>query len=379
MKKLYAVLLFLSFTIHGCSNSKKMSIEGETSAGFDNAVVIISKNGKEFMSSNVAENRFTLSGVIPGPDFYDLEFHPNNEKSDPKSFLIYLDGQNCNISYQSRGPDYYPAIKSDSKDQNELTRFYNKYELRKKDLEIKGGVYKQRVDSLQQVFGHVEEYNEALKASSELIIASGNMWSWSIENYIQNNPSSQLSAYFVSLMEEEIEYDPRKYEKIYLSFSDEIKESHHGTLIRKNIDKYMHGASGTKIPDILGTDLHGKELNMASLKGKISLVFFWLSSNKDSKNDIDALKDIYAKYHSKGFEIVAICFDKRKDRWEKYISENNLPWINLFDENGLASANFKNFGNSNIPYNFLIGPDLVISERNVPLEQFDLYFKTLKK
>lgn len=378
MKNVLAFLLLLSFTFHGCSSFKKVSIDGIIPAGFENAVISIAKNGQELISSNVTKNRFTLKGVIPEPDFYNLQFYPNDNITESKNFIIYLDGQDCTISFQSRGVTQYPEVKSNSKTQNDLTKFYYKYEITKKDLDLKNDSYQQLVDSLEKVSGHVEDYNRAVKASSDLLVQTSNLWADFLENYIHENPSAQLSAYFISTMPEKVEYDPQKYERIYSRFSDDVKESKYGKLNKKYIDKYMHGASGTKLPVILGKDVHGKTLDMTSLKGKISLVFFWLSSNKDSKTEINAMKEIYAKHHAKGLEIVAICFDKRKERWEQYISENHLPWKNLFDEEGLVSPNFKNFGNSNIPYNFLIGPDLIISERNVPLEQFDLYFNTLK-
>lgn len=377
MKKHLSILLFLMIIINSCdSNYKKINIEGKINS--PNAVIKLMKDNTEISSSNVIDGSFQLNGMIPKKDFYDLKIFFNGSPSDSKVYIIFLDGGECTISFPKDRNNYYPTVQSNSEIQRHLTKFYNKYEERKKDIDLRTSMYNLKLDSLQKVDGELLEYNDAFKASSEAILQSEKLWTESIDVFISENPASVLSAYFMSDMEDQIEYDPVKYKLLYETFSEEVKNSKYGQVSQKIINKFNRGVAGTKLPDIFGEDIKGESLNMMSLKGKVSLIIFWQSSNNDSKRDMQVLLEKYEQYRPQGLEIVAVSFDSNKERWEKYINENNIPWKNLYDVEGISSPNVKNFGNTNIPYNFLVGPDLIISERNIPLDQFDLYFNTIK-
>jgi len=98
-----------------------------------------------------------------------------------------------------------------------------------------------------------------------------------------------------------------------------------------------------------------------------------MSWNKDSRNDIKQLTEIYKELHPKGLEIVAVAFDRSKEQWQEFVSANHLPWIQIHDSKGIKSQNIERFGNTNLPYYFLAGPDLNIIERNPPIESIPIY------
>jgi peroxiredoxin len=41
---------------------------------------------------------------------------------------------------------------------------------------------------------------------------------------------------------------------------------------------------------------------------------------------------LYSAYHEKGFEVVGISLDNRREQAESYIEQYDLPWPNLFSE-----------------------------------------------
>ncbi|MNK28399.1 Thiol-disulfide oxidoreductase ResA [compost metagenome] len=84
-------------------------------------------------------------------------------------------------------------------------------------------------------------------------------------------------------------------------------------------------------------DMKGKIIRLDSLKGKYVLLDFWGSWCKPCRNSHPHLKELYAKYKDKGFEIIGISQEMGADlgaskaSWRKAIAEDDLPWIQVLD------------------------------------------------
>ena len=81
--------------------------------------------------------------------------------------------------------------------------------------------------------------------------------------------------------------------------------------------------------------------DLAELRGKVVVLYFWSSTNKGSIGALDALKQIASDYRKKGLEVVTVSYDKAEDR-EKLaaaIKENRISWPVHFDGKG-AKAEF---------------------------------------
>ena len=72
------------------------------------------------------------------------------------------------------------------------------------------------------------------------------------------------------------------------------------------------------------------------------------------------VKANYAKYHSKGFEIVGLSFDSKLESWKKAIEDMQLGWINLSDLKGWETIAGQTYGITSIPASFLVDPQGVI-------------------
>lgn len=61
-----------------------------------------------------------------------------------------------------------------------------------------------------------------------------------------------------------------------------------------------------KTSNAVFTTIHGKEISMESLKGKVVLVNFWATSCKSCVNEMPDLINTYNEYHQQGLEIIAV-------------------------------------------------------------------------
>lgn len=68
-------------------------------------------------------------------------------------------------------------------------------------------------------------------------------------------------------------------------------------------------AGGTAAPDVTLKDLDGKEVSLASMKGKVVLVNFWATWCEPCRSEIPELIEMQQKYGAKGFTVLGVAMD----------------------------------------------------------------------
>jgi len=106
--------------------------------------------------------------------------------------------------------------------------------------------------------------------------------------------------------------------------------------------------------DLKFTDLGGKDVSLKNYAGKVVLVDFWATWCGPCRAALPEVKEIYAKYHAKGFEIVGISFDKDKDTLAKFVADENMDWPQYFDGLGWENKIGQNYEISSIPTVWLV-------------------------
>ena len=101
--------------------------------------------------------------------------------------------------------------------------------------------------------------------------------------------------------------------------------------------------------DVQFTDLNGKEVSIKNFAGKVVLVDFWATWCGPCKAALPEVKEVYAKLHSKGFEIIGISLDKDKDTLKQFIAAEKMPWAQYFDGLGWENKLSQKFGITSIP------------------------------
>jgi peroxiredoxin len=123
---------------------------------------------------------------------------------------------------------------------------------------------------------------------------------------------------------------------------------------------------GKPAPPIVGTDLDGKPVSLADLKGNVVLVVFWASWCAPNSAEAVWLDQAYTSHHKRGFRILGVNLDTVQHggtpletvmpNIRRFLVDRNIRWPNLI--NGLGSHDYaKAYGVSEIPSNALIGRD----------------------
>ncbi len=138
---------------------------------------------------------------------------------------------------------------------------------------------------------------------------------------------------------------------------------------------------GKPAPAIQGTDLDGKPISSADLKGQVVLVVFWASWCLPSSTEIAWLDHVYTTHQSRGFRIVGINVDTLQSdtlkietvmpNVRRFILDHNIRWPNLINGTG-AHDYAKAYGVVEIPANFLIGRDGNILHLDLSRKNLDI-------
>jgi len=83
---------------------------------------------------------------------------------------------------------------------------------------------------------------------------------------------------------------------------------------------------GRPVPAISYPDNQGISQTLDQFRGKYLLIDFWASWCGPCRAAVPKIKNLYARYREKGFEVVSISIDDSRQAWEKAMSEEEMPW-----------------------------------------------------
>ncbi len=226
---------------------------------------------------------------------------------------------------------------------------------------VDGSPANEALQSFQQAMNIIQDEYFALNeetATPERIETLQNRADSLTKAAIENNSDNLFGAYVLA----NSYYDMTSDEAFAHigKLSPEIRR----TEIIADLEQVLRAKANTEVGkpyiDLTLHDAEGRSVALSSIvgPGKWVLIDFWATWCYPCTQEIPHLKEAYAEFRDKGFEIYGVSLDSDAEAWKKYIAENGMDWVNVLGaENPEARAEVDKYAVQSIPSNFLISPD----------------------
>ncbi|WP_421796850.1 redoxin domain-containing protein [Haliscomenobacter sp.] len=196
-----------------------------------------------------------------------------------------------------------------------------------------------------------------------------------VVSFIQNNPNSILSIYQMNIWA--TTWGRELSKKLYDPLSAALKNTPYGQNVGAYIALNQDIKIGGPFVDFSQENLQGQKVKLSDYRGKIVLLDFWAAWCGPCRADNPKLVAIYQEFHEKGFEVLGVSLDTRKEHLQEAVIKDKLPWVNVSDYNGDKNRAALIYGVTGIPDNFLIDKNGNIVARGLRGEKLKEKLKEL--
>lgn len=351
MKKILSFVSLLSLVAACTQAPQGYKIEGSITNA-DDKVIVLSAYGAD--GNKVVDTLKITNGSFVSTGNIDY----------PALMTINVEGSRTRLSFFGENNKYTITADADSLDKGVVTSpsalqtAYAAVMSEVKEIQVK------KDDVIRQ-------YNQARAAGDNDVLEDlGRQYSSLdsisrniMEQFIDSNPASPVSAMFVSVNHSFSDLDDMKSSVARLDAS--VLTSPYVLNLNKRIEVLEKVAIGQVAPDFEMVGVDGNSIRLSDFKGKTVLVDFWASWCGPCRQENPNVVKLYNQYKDKNFTILGVSLDTDREKWVKAIEDDQLTWSHVSDLEGWKNAAAAIYGVNSIPHTVLIDAEGVIIGKNL--------------
>lgn len=243
------------------------------------------------------------------------------------------------------------------------------------EVEIKGDATHLR----EMAINGTDENGEMTKLRMELNRLMPPEMPGKVEEYIRENPESEVSVYL--LQRYFLQEDAADYKRAMALVELMLKEQpDNGRLIewKKQLPALCRGMVKAKLPAFTASDVKGRTVTQDDLKKKANVLTVWASwsfQSTDMQRRLIRLKKDYGER----LGVVSICLDARPQDCRQRVERDSLPWKTVCDGRVWQTPLLAKLGISEVPASMVIDSRGVIVARDLAPQELEDELKKMLK
>jgi peroxiredoxin len=167
-------------------------------------------------------------------------------------------------------------------------------------------------------------------------------------------------------------------DEIYLSGKADWTTKEWRDNLRREVDKVRPNLIGVKAHDLVMNSFNGVMVSLYDIKKDFIILYFWEPNCGHCQEETPKLKAWYDTAKNESVEVFAICTQNDRAKWEKFIQDNKLNWINGWDPQ--RATNYDYYYNINsTPTVYILDRNKTIIAKKLPVESIATFIDNYRK
>lgn len=185
-----------------------------------------------------------------------------------------------------------------------------------------------------------------------------------VRPFVEKHRQHRLAPFFAA--NRSFSFD--QMNSLYRLLDSSLYKTEEASILVRLLKQKQAVKQGTVLMEISMPDSAGVIRSTRDIAQPLVLVEFWASWCGPCVAEIPDLKNIYAKHHASGLEIVGVSLDTEKKSWLKAMNKLQMGWPNISELNGWDSQAVRRLSIFSIPFNVLAYKGTVVAINLSPEE-----------
>lgn len=177
-----------------------------------------------------------------------------------------------------------------------------------------------------------------------------------VQDYIVTKYSDKDIAGFMLSRRVSSYHTPEQREEQFSHLSDRVKKGRYGLAIQKTMKDIINREVGRPAYQFTAMTKDDKAIKLSDYKGKYVVLDFWSSTCIPCLRMAPYVKQLYDTYRAKGFEIIAISLDTKKEDWVAAMQKHEISGVQVSSLKGADDPIAEYYGIFQMPSMILIDP-----------------------
>lgn len=148
--------------------------------------------------------------------------------------------------------------------------------------------------------------------------------------------------------------------------------------LAKRVEKLRPTLIGRKATELIMSSFAGHYVSLYDVDSEFTILYFWEPDCGHCTVATPLLKKYYDENRDKGIEVFAICTQSDREKWEKYIIDNGLTWINGWDPQRMSRFDLY-YNVESTPMVYILDRTKTIIAKRISVEDIGSFIDNYRK